>query len=327
MKTELIERYLTRQMTDEERAAFEQEMRVQPQLAEDVKIVAWTIEAIRERGQQEDAERIKRMREDMGSDSKRYATTVAAVIGGVLIVAAMTAVSVPPIYKNVIKPIIESVFSPEKEVEQAAPSQNTSSSPADSLSSTVMTDSVNASSQEEEQVVAEEPRQQEALPVQEDKTKEESTKEEKVKVEPVKATDETITEPKEKTKEDGQQTIIKNTKLDRKEMVDNTEYHLTEIDYDNKGNLVAYITLFNNRENIEYELSDMPLVNIDGDQRKAYRVTVNGESKQTFTLRRRQPVYLVIYFNGVKKNADMLTLLSVKNRNENKRCLMRNIPL
>ena len=85
MKTELIERYLTRQMTDEERTAFEQEMREQPQLAEDVKIVAWTIEAIRERGQQEDAERIMRMREDMGSDSKRYATTVAAVIGGVLL--------------------------------------------------------------------------------------------------------------------------------------------------------------------------------------------------------------------------------------------------
>ena len=62
MKTEQIERYLTRQMTDEERAAFEQEMREHPQLAEDVKIVAWTIEAIRERGKQEDEEAIKRMR-------------------------------------------------------------------------------------------------------------------------------------------------------------------------------------------------------------------------------------------------------------------------
>ncbi len=327
MKTELIERYLTKQMTDEERAAFEQEMREQPQLAEDVKIVAWTIEAIREHGQQEDVERIRRMREDMGSDRKRYAATVAAVIGGVLIVVAMTAVSVPPLYNKVLKPIIESVFTSEKKADTSVSPQSANHPATDSLASTVMTDSVNVSTQEEGQVVAEEPQRQEAEPVQEEKPKEESAKEENAKVEPVKARDETINEPKEKTKEDEQKTVIKNTNVDRTEIVDNTEYHLTKINYDNKGNLVAYLTLLNNRENIEYDFSDMPLVNIDGDQRKAFRVTVNGESKQTFTLRRRQPVNLVIYFNGVKKNADKITLLSVKNSRQFKSCQMTYIPL
>jgi len=314
-------------MTDEERAAFEQEMQEQPQLAEDVKIVAWTIEAIRERGQQEDSEAIRRMREGMGTDNKRYAATLAAVIGGVLVVAAMTVVSIPPLYQHVIKPIIESVFTPEEKSNNSSPLQPSSSNPSiDSLATNNSTDSVEVAdeSEEEEQTVVNEPQNKEDEPAKEEKVEEEPKKEEVVIEEKAKE------EEKEEAKEDNPplepKTVNKVSNVDRREMVDNTEYHLTKIDYDNKGNLVAYMTLLNNRENLEYVFEKM-LVNIDGDQRNAYRVTVNGETKNSFTLKKRQPVNIVLYFNGVRKDADHISLLQMKNRNEFKSCQMKGIPL
>jgi hypothetical protein len=333
MRTEEIERYLTRQMTDEEREAFEQEMQDQPQLREDVKIVAWTIEAIRERGRQEDAERIRRMREQMGSDSKRYSATAAAVIGGVLIVAAMTAVSIPPLYNKVIKPAIESVFGGES-TKHVTPKQSSSAASIDSLANGAVADStdVNPQMMEEDKAEAEADEPQQAdKPKAEEKPEQQKEKENNdVKDEPTKpdmAEDKTESENKEEKETKEVKTTNKASNLDIRQMVENTEYHLTKIDYDNKGNLVAYLTLLNNKESLDFDLSQMPTVNIDGYVRTAYRVTADGATTQSFKLRKRLPVNLVIYFNGVKTGASKITLLQVRNANEYKSLQMKGISL
>ncbi len=329
MKTEQIERYLTWQMTDEERAAFEQEMKEQPQLAEDVKIVAWTIEAIRERGRQEDEETIQRMREDMGSDSKRYYTTAAAVIGGVLIVAAMTAVSIPPLYNHVIKPVIEQVFG-NGSIGQVTPQQPTSTTSTDSLTSSASADSINMDTltKQGDETLPEEPQQADEAKITEEKPERQTVSEEPTKEEPAKPAVEEERkeqEAKKEAKNEDVKTTSNSSNVDIRQLVGNTEYHLTRIDYDNKGNLVAYMTLQNHKESIDFDLSQMPKVNIDGYEKTAYRVIANGTTTQYFKLRKRQPVNLVIYFNGVKTGAKTINLLQVKNANEYKSLKMKNI--
>ena len=329
MRTEEIERYLTRQMAGEECEAFEREMQEQPQLREDVKIVAWTIEAIRERGQQEDAESIRRMREQMGSDNKRYKATVAAVIGGVLVVAAMTAVSIPPIYNHVIKPVIESVFG-NGSTGQVTPQQPPSTASIDSLTSSASADSMDVDSpaEEEDGTLPEEPQQADETPATEEKPQQQTVKEELTKEEPDKpAVEEERKEPEAKKEENAKEakTSSNSSNVDIRQLVGNTEYHLTRIDYDNKGNLVAYFILLNNKESIDFELSQMPKVNIDGYEKTAYRVTADGATTQNFKLRKRQPVSLVIYFSGVKTGAKTINLLQVKNANEYKSLQMKNI--
>ena len=330
MRTEEIERYLTRQMAGEEREAFEREMQEQPQLREDVKIVAWTIEAIRKRGLQEDAESIRRMREQMGSDSKRYKATVAAVIGGVLVVAAMTAVSIPPIYNNVIKPVIESVFGGKENTGQGTTQQSSSTAPMDSVASIANADSIDMDSlaAEEDDALPEEPQQADETKAEEEKPLHQTVNEEPTKEEPSKpAVEEENREPEAKKEEKVKETKTTSnaSNLNIIQMVGNTEYHLTRIDYDNKGNLVAYMTLQNNKESIDFDLSQMPKVNIDGYEKTAYRVTADGATTQNFKLRKRQSVNLVIYFNGVKTGAKTINLLQVKNANEYKSLQMKNI--
>lgn len=332
MRTEEIERYLTRQMTDDERDVFEQELREQPQLREDVKIVAWTIEAIRERGRQEDAERIRRMREQMDSDSKRYAATVAAAIGGVLVVAAMTAISIPPLYHHVIKPVIESVFGGSEKTEQTMVQQPLSTVSLDSLTSNNETGSRETDSrvEEGENTKPDEPLQAEEAATEErieqQVVKEEDNKEDTPK--PVVADEKREAEAKKEEKVKEENIITNNSsKVDERRTVGNTEYRLTRIDYDNNGNLVVYMSLLNNKENIDFDLSQMPTVNIDGYVTTAYRVIVDGATTPYFKLRKRQPSNLVIYFNGVKAGAKRIILLQVKNANEYKSLQIRNISI
>lgn len=294
MKTEQIERYLTRQMTDEEREAFEQEMKEQPQLAEDVKIVAWTIEAIRERGRQEDEEIIQRLREDIGGDSKRYYATVAAVIGGVLIVAAMTAVSIPPLYQYFIKPIIESVF-PSEEKSGTSSSQQPSSlntTSLDSISSSSATDSINVDdeTQEEEQDVTNEPQKQEDEPVKEEIVKEEPKKEEKAKEDVVKAKEEAKTEPKE---EKPLPTPVANFSPVTKSIGD-TKYTLTNLTGNSSGIVTAYVTMVNNEKDEMVDIGNFEMV-AEGAIGKFQGATFsNGKTK--FLLHKGETVNIQIKF-------------------------------
>lgn len=323
MKTELIERYLTRQMTDEERAAFEQEMREQPQLAEDVKIVAWTIEAIRERGQQEDAERITRMREDMGNDSKRYATTVAAVIGGVLIVAAATIVSVPPLYRNVIKPIIESVFSSGDKTDTSAPQIPTSSTPStDSLATGTITDSLNVNPdiQEDEQDAVEEPQQQEAELVKEETKKEDTTVDDVAK--PKTKTEPKVEEPMKKD----EPTSSKNINISGQNWQDEfgTKYNPYSLEVRGKSLLVLHISIVNNNSDRIINISDKPtLLDEAGNMHYANKVLINGKSGN-YSLRRTAKAEMEVHFN-IATNPQRIQYISFSDKNATTKGKVKNL--
>lgn len=297
MKTEQIERYLTRQMTDEERAAFEQEMREHPQLAEDVKIVAWTIEAIRERGKQEDEEAIKRMRKEMGSDNKRYYATVAAVIGGVLIVAAMTAVSIPPLYQHVIKPIIESVFPLEEKSEISNPQQPSSlNAPSlDSIASSSDTDSINNvgdDTQGEDQKVANEPQKQEDEPAIEENVKEEPLKEEKAKEDVAKPKEEDVTKAKPKEEKPLPSPVANFSPITKS--IGSTKYTLTNLTGNSSGIVTAYVTMINNEKDEMVNIGNFEMV-AEGAIGKFQGATFsNGKSK--FILHKGETVTIQIWF-------------------------------
>lgn len=323
MKTEQIERYLTRQMADEERAAFEQEMQEQPQLAEDVKIVAWTIEAIRERGRQKDAETIRRMREGMGSDSKRYTATVAAVIGGVLVVAAMTVVSIPPLYQHVIKPIIESVFTSQEKNTPSAPQQPSSSKQSnDSLAANSTTDSVEVADEtEEEQTLAEEPQIQEEEPAKEEKVKEEPKKEEA-------AVEKEKVKPKEETKEEAKEEkplptpAAKFTPVTKS--IGSTKYTLTNLTGNSAGVVTAYVTMTDDDNDVIVDIGDFDMV---AESRTAkFKSAVFSNGKNKFRLRKKEMVNIQIQF-VIDERPLNISMLYINDRNSIHDVRFKNLPI
>lgn len=322
MRTEDIERYLTRQMADEEREAFEQAMSEQPQLAEDVKIVAWTIEAIRERGKQEDAKRLERMREQMGSDSKRYTATVAAVIGGVLVVAAMTAVSIPPLYNKVIKPAIESVFGSSDKEMHSVPQQAPATAPADSLSNSADTDSVDADSQmnEDDDVMPNEPQQADEPTAKEEKPEQHDVKEEPTKEEETKpAVAEEKREPEPKTNIlDKQINITGQNWMDE----NGTKYNPYSL-ICHKGELILHVAIVNNNEDRDIEITDVKLVDESGNMHNSTRIIINGKTNK-YHLRRTEKTELEIHFN-LGTASKKIQSISIRDNHSSKKGLIKNI--
>lgn len=292
MRTEEIERYLTRQMTDDERDVFEQELREQPQLREDVKIVAWTIEAIRERGRQEDAERIRRMREQMDSDSKRYAATVAAAIGGVLVVAAMTAISIPPLYHHVIKPVIESVFGGREKTEQTMVQQPLSTVSLDSLTSNNETGNRETDSQveEEENAKPDEPLQAEEaateVRIEQQVVKEEDNKEDTPK--PVVA---------DEKREAWNNSKDKQFNIENQNWMDEngTKYNPYSL-VCRKGELILNISIVNNNEDCDINITDVKLLDESGNMHKPTKVVINSKTNK-YHLKRTEIGELEIRFS------------------------------
>lgn len=320
MRTEEIERYLTRQMAGEEREAFEREMQEQPQLREDVKIVAWTIEAIRKRGLQEDAESIRRMREQMGSDSKRYKATVAAVIGGVLVVAAMTAVSIPPIYNNVIKPVIESVFGGKENTGQGTTQQSSSTAPMDSVASIANADSIDMDSlaAEEDNALPEEPQQSDETKAEEEKPLQQTVNEEPTKEEPSKPAVE------EEKKEPENNTIDKQINITGQNWMDEngTKYNPYSLTC-HKGELILHVSLVNNNEDRDIEITDVRLLDESGNMHNPTKVTINSKSNK-YHLRRTEKAELEIHFS-LGTSPKRIQSISIHDNNSSKKGVIKNI--
>ena len=104
MKTERIDRYLSGEMTDDERKAFEQQMADSTELLHDVRTVAYLIHSIKSVGLEEDNRRLIAIRRLQATDRKRWYASIAAMLAVLFAVAAVVSV---PVYKAVIKPMIE----------------------------------------------------------------------------------------------------------------------------------------------------------------------------------------------------------------------------
>lgn len=322
MRTEEIERYLTRQMTNEERAIFEKEMQEQPQLAEDVKIVGWTIEAIRERGKMEDADSIIRMREGIGSDKKRYTATAAAVIGGVLIVAAATIASIPPIYRHVIKPIIESVFTSDeaKSSKIQTPTVNTSfdsdSSSTNVDSAVIDADMIDKQDMEDKESL----RNNETN--NEDMANEASDAENIIN----KAGQEEKSEDVGKKDASDVASQSQQVAITGQNWTDEygTKYNPYSLEIRSNNLLVLHIAITNNNSDRDINISEKPkLLDEAGNMHYASKVLFNGQ-QGIYNLRRTAKAELEIHFN-INTNPQRIQYISLSDKNVTQKGMIRNL--
>lgn len=101
---ELIERYLKGEMNEEEQSQFEGRMNVDERLYYETKLIAYMIHSLNEIGLEKDNERMNLIRKYSSSDTRRYVLSVAAMFIGIIVLAAVVSV---PVYRTVIKPLIE----------------------------------------------------------------------------------------------------------------------------------------------------------------------------------------------------------------------------
>lgn len=104
---ERIEKYLAGKLSAEENKQFEKELRESKELAEQTKKVAYIIHSVNLVGLKRDNERIRRIYASVSSDYKRFVVSIAAMLAVVLVFATVVSV---PVYRHVVKPIIEKVF-------------------------------------------------------------------------------------------------------------------------------------------------------------------------------------------------------------------------
>ena len=101
---ELIERYLQGDMAGEELRQFETRMNAEYRLLYETKLIAYMMHSLNEVGMKRDNERIRLMLNASTSDTKKYILSIAAMFIGVVVFAAVVSV---PVYRSVIKPLIE----------------------------------------------------------------------------------------------------------------------------------------------------------------------------------------------------------------------------
>lgn len=108
---EKIEKYLSGKLSVEDNETFEKNLRDSKELAEQTKKIAYIIHAINVVGLKKDNERIRKIHASVSSDHKRFTISIAAMIAVIFTFAAVVSV---PVYRHVVKPIIEKVFSPRQ---------------------------------------------------------------------------------------------------------------------------------------------------------------------------------------------------------------------
>ena len=130
---ERIEKYLSGKLSAEENRQFEKELRESKELADQTKKLAYIIHSINMVGLKRDNERIRRVYASISGDYKRFVASIAAMLAVVLVFATVVSV---PVYKHVVKPIIEKVFhtSPSpKQVSNETPTDTVAVLSVDSL--------------------------------------------------------------------------------------------------------------------------------------------------------------------------------------------------
>ena len=113
---EKIERFLSGKLSAEESALFEKELHESKDLQDRTKKIAYIIHSVNIVGLQRDNERIRRIYASISSDYKRFVVSIAAMLAVMLVFATVVSV---PVYKHVVKPIIEKLFQSSPAPKQA----------------------------------------------------------------------------------------------------------------------------------------------------------------------------------------------------------------
>lgn len=129
-KLERIEKHLSKRMSEEETILFEKELQESEDLKRTTQQIAYIIASINKVGLLRDNARIKKIRESVVNDTKRYLLSVAAMLAVILTFAAVSAV---PTYKFVIKPIVEKVIPMFKSPKTSKPHKEEVIMPVDTI--------------------------------------------------------------------------------------------------------------------------------------------------------------------------------------------------
>ena len=220
----------------------------------------------------------------------------------------MTAVSIPPIYNHVIKPVIESVFG-NGSTGQVTPQQPPSTASTDSLTNSASADSMDMDSmtKAEDEALPEEPQQADETKAEEEKPEQQTVNEEPEKEEPAKpAVEEERKEPEAKKEEKALPSPAASFKPVTK-YIKSTKYTLTELYGDSNGVITAHVTISNDKENSMIDLGDFKLV-AEGTVAPFYKIlTPNGNNK--FLLRKGEAVSIQLLFRSKEKISNVSTLM------------------
>ena len=253
-----IEAYLLGQLTPEQDAAFEQELNQSEELRQETQRLAYVITSIYKVGLAADNKLLADLRASIPGDKKRFVMTAAASV--VVALAACAAVTVP-VYKHVVKPIIEKYTAPRK-----APAPAPTTIPTDTIAFPVDTLQVDTIEQE--------------VPVAPP-----------VHIAPVKPTPEPVVEPDtlpevspEPVEEEAPAPAEPETPLPANRIVSTSQlenYTFSEVTVSRvKDNVVCSFTMVNEVENAEIEMHSARARDNNGKDYHAKSCLLNGKDKR-----------------------------------------------
>ena len=290
MELELIERYLNNEMDGEERLKFEDRMERQPHLEEDVKTVAYIIHAIREKGIEQDNDRIDAIRRSVSSDHKRYVISAAAMFAVLFAIAAIVSV---PVYKHVIKPIIE-----RNELPKNAPSSSIFNT-TDTLS--LVNDNDTIISESEDSQPVETVRNNEDINTNDPKSIEEPT----VDTQKAKVPSPTISSLTDKN---------------------GTRYKIVSVRAKDEG-IIVTLQLSNNDDQYMIKLKDVSIVDSRNNRTKSSQIKANGKYSSNFVLNMSETTTVEIFFYGIKGKPSYLQLLQIQEDDSHSTLQFKNLEI
>lgn len=310
MEIELIERYLNNEMDGEERRKFEERIARQPQLNEDVKTVAYIIYSIREKGIEQDNDRIDAIRRSVSSDRKRYVISAAAMFAVLFAIAAIVSV---PVYKHVIKPIIE-----QSELPKNAPSSNVSY-PSDTL--TLVNDNDTVISESEDSQPVETVRKDEDINTNDQESIEEHTVDNSVEAhESQKKQEETAKE------EEAQNAKVPTPIISSLTDKNGTRYKIVSVRAKDES-IVVTLQLSNNDDQYMIKLKGVSIVDSRNNRTKSSQIKANGKYSSNFVLNMSETTTVEIFFYGIKGKPSYLQLLQIQEDDSHSTLLFKNLEI
>jgi len=310
MELELIERYLNNEMDGEERQKFEDRMERQPHLEEDVKTVAYIIHAIREKGIEQDNDRIDAIRRSVSSDHKRYVISAAAMFAVLFAIAAIVSV---PVYKHVIKPIIE-----RNELPKNAPSSSIFNT-TDTLS--LVNDNDTIISESEDSQPVETVRNNEDINTNDPKSIEEPTVDNSIEAnESQKKQEETAKE------EEAQKAKVPSPTISSLTDKNGTRYKIVSVRAKDEG-IIVTLQLSNNDDQYMIKLKGVSIVDSRNNRTKSSQIKANGKYSSNFVLNMSETTTVEIFFYGIKGKPSYLQLLQIQEDDSHSTLQFKNLEI
>lgn len=309
MELELIERYLNNEMDGEERQKFEDRIARQPQLYEDVKTVAYIIHAIREKGIEQDNDRLDAIRRKTNSDRKRYVASVVAMLAVLLSIAATISV---PVYQHIIKPIMEQNEHPKKV--PSSPKLNAT----DSLALINNIDTTISESDDNNP--------EETISRNEDVNTNDLENVAEHTVDNSEETNENQKKQDETMKEEAQNAKVPSPVISSLTDKNGTRYKIVSVRAKDEG-IVVTLQLRNEDDQYMIKLKGVSIVDSRNNRTNSSQIKANGKYSSNFVINESETTTVELYFYGVKGKPSYLQLLQIQEEDSHSTLLFKNLEI